>query len=397
MTPLFAGLVVAAACVAGCQQAQETARVTIGGASFERHTLDGGQGGTLGAGDLDGDGHLDIVASGDGESGLVVHWGDGNGGLAAGPELDAGSHPNEIAVADVDGDGNADVLAANHETRHLTLLSGDGTGGFAASRTIEVDVTPHVHVVMARDLDADGIVDLAVDHRDGEGLLILPGRGGGEFGDGALYGGGGDPYRGMAAGELNGDGQVDFVTPNPREVGVLLSTRGDRYELRRTDPVPATRPFAVGLADLDADGRLDLVSASGEGADVVQVYRGDGAGGFEAMDGSPIHTIRGPKRIVTGDFDGDGFDDAVVSGWQSAVVHFFFGDPGGFRTATASTTPDGTGNAWGLATGDFNDDGRDDLVVADGDGPRLTLFLSTDPGTEPGTDPSTDPSTEETP
>lgn len=395
MTPPLAGLAVVAACLAGCQQQapREAAPVTIGGATFDMLSLEAGQGATLGAGDFDEDGHVDIVASGAGESDLVVLRGDGTGGLVPDAEIDAGPHPAEIAVADVDGDGHADVLAANHETRQLTLLSGDGAGGFAASRTIEVDVAPHVHFVVARDLDGDGVVDLAVDHRDGEGLLILSGRGEGDFGDGALYVGGGDPYRGMAAGDLNGDGQLDFVTPNPREVGVLLSTGGTPYELRRTDPVPATLPFAVGLADLDADGRLDLVAASGEGADVVQVFRGDGAGGFEAMDGSPIRAVRGPKRIVTGDFDGDGVDDVAVSGWQSAVVHFLFGSPDGFHTATASTTPDGAGNAWGLVADDLNADGRDDLVVADGDGPRLTLFLSTDPNTSS----STDPSTEETP
>lgn len=382
MTLPVAGLAVAAACLAGCaQQAPEqTARVTIDGAAFDVRSLESGEGGTLGAGDLDGDGHLDVVAAGD--DGLVVLRGDGNGGLEPGVELDAGPNPAEIAVGDIDGDGHADVIAANHETRHLTLISGDGSGGFAAPRTIEVDVAPHVHVVLARDVDGDGVVDLVVDHRDGEGLLVLPGRGEGEFGDGALFDGGGDPYRGMAAGELNGDGQLDFVTPNPREVGVLLSSRGAPYELRRGEPVAARTPFTVALADLDADGRLDLVAASGEGSDVVQVYRGDGAGGFEEMDASPIRAVRGPKRIVTGDFDGDGVDDAAVGGWQSAVVHVLFGNPDGFRTATASTTPDGDGNAWGLVAADLNADGRDDLVVADGDGPRLTLFLSTDPSTE---------------
>lgn len=380
MTLPVAGLAVAAACLAGCQQQAEpgATRATVGGAAFDVRSLEGGEGATLGAGDFDRDGHLDLVASrGDG---LVVLRGDGTGRLEPAAELDAGPHAAEIAVADVDGDGFDDVIAANHETRHLTLLSGDGAGGFAPPRRIEIDVEPHVHVVVARDVDGDGVVDLVVDHRDGEGLLVLRGLGGGRFADGVLFAGGGDPYRGMAAGELNGDGQIDFVTPNPREVGVLLSAGGDSYELRRAEPVPTARgPFAVALADLDADGRLDLVAASGEGSDLVQLYRGDGAGGFDEMDGSPRSATSGPKRIVTGDFDGDGASDAAVSGWDSALVLVLFGGSGEIRAGTASTTSDGTGNAWGLLSADLNEDGRDDLIVADGDGPRLTLFLSTDP------------------
>ena len=374
MTLALAGLALAAACLAGCQQQAdpEIRRATIGGAAFDVRSIDVGDGATLGAGDFDGDGHLDLVTTGD--DGLVVLRGDGTGRLEPATELDAGPHPAETAVADVDGDGFADVLAANHETRFLTLLSGDGAGGFAPPRRIEVDVAPHVHVVEARDVDGDGIVDLVVDHRDGEGLLVLRGLGEGRFADGVLFAG---------AGELNGDGQSDFVTPNPREVGVLLSGGGDSYELRRADPVPTAQgPFAVALADLDADGRLDLVAASGEGPDLVQLYRGDGAGGFDEMEASPQRATRGPKRIVTGDFDGDGASDAAVSGWNSALVLVLFGGTGELRTGTASTTPDGTGNAWGLLSADLNEDGRDDLIVADGDGPRLTLFLSTDPSTE---------------
>lgn len=380
MTVLTAALALTTACLAGCQPAPDRERVTIDGSAFELRRFEVGDGNALGAADFDEDGHLDAVAAGG--DGLMLLRGDGAGGLEPGASVDAGPNAAEIAVADVDGDGHADILAANHETRHLTLLSGDGRGGFAPGRRIEVDVAPHVHVVLARDVDGDGVVDLAVDHRDGEGLLILRGAGGGRFAEGTLFGGGGDPYRGMAAGKVNGDGQLDFVTPNPDEVGVLLSSGTTPYDLRRARAVDARGPFAVALADLDADGRLDLVAASGEGSDIVQAYRGDGAGGFQELHDSPIRAVPGPKRLATGDFDGDGVADVVVSGWESAVVLFLFGGRDGIRIATADATPGGVGNAWGLLAADFDDDGRDDLLVADGDGPLLTLFLSTESSTE---------------
>jgi len=387
MTSMLAALAALPVCLAGCQEAPGAAVIQIGPAAFELRTLDVGRGATLGAGDLDGDGHADIVASADREdedSYLVVLRGDGTGDLVPATRFDAGPHPAEIVVADVDGDGHADVVAANHETRHLTLLTGDGTGGFSGRRTIDVDVEPHVHVPVARDLDGDGLVDLAVDHRDGEGVLFLRGEGGGGFAAGRLFDAGGDPYRGMATGELNGDGQLDFVTPNPREVGVLLSQGGASYELRRAAPVPAQSPFNVGLVDLDADGHLDLVVASGEGSDIVQVYRGNGAGGFEELDISPLVAMSGPKRVVTGDFDGNGVADAAVSGWGSGALLLLFGGAGGPRAGSAEVAS--SGNAWGLVAVDLNEDGRDDLAVADGDGPLLTILLSIDPDAGSGTE-----------
>ena len=132
MSAAAMALVAAGLCVSGCQDAVP-ARISVDGAAFEVRTLElgeGAEGSALGAADLDGDGHLDVVASAGGGA-LRVLRGDGLGGLAFGARVPAGQYPDEIFVADVDGDGNADMVAANHETRHLTLLAGDGEGGFA--------------------------------------------------------------------------------------------------------------------------------------------------------------------------------------------------------------------------------------------------------------------------
>ena len=358
-------------------------------------------------GDLDGDGNADLVVT-SGE--VLLFRGDGEGGLEPAGTVEVGPNPVDVAVADLDGDGDADLAVAHHEERFLTLLLGVGDGTFrpADSSPLRVPVRPHLHAVRAADLDRDGHPDLLVDDREREAVLVLPGRGDGTFGEPVRVPVGGDPYRGMALGDLDGDGRLDLVTPNPTEVGVWMaegsgpaaeepgpagegpdpaaggsdppaegsdppaeqsdpaaggsdpSAEGPRFAFRAASPVPAPAPFTVALGDLDGDGRLDLVTGSEHEA-AARLYLGDAKGGFEEHADSPFAMGRGAKRAVTGDFDGDGIDDAAVASYLSPDVLLLLGGGDSIRTATV---PGGV-NPWALAAVDLDGDGRDELVVGD--------------------------------
>jgi hypothetical protein len=325
--------------------------------------------------DLDQDGHLDVVVANETSGDLSVFLGDGKGELTSLGRVPAGENPNYVAVADIDGDKRADLIVANHDTQHLTLLLGDGGGGFdpAANSPLRIDVQPHPHAVRAADLNHDGHVDLVVDHRDGEGLLFLAGLGGGAFAaPGQLVNAGGDPYLGMAMGDLNGDGLIDFAVPNPREVGILLMQDPSKWEFDLAAPISGVTPFGIEMGDFDGDGNLDILVASDEGSDLVELFLGDGQGGFVASADTRFRSTPGGKMIASGDLNADGVLDAAVATYQSSEILLLLGGPDGMQTGALEAGV----HPWGPAAGDLNEDGADDLVVVDNTGTQAAVFLS---------------------
>ncbi|MDX1435960.1 MAG: VCBS repeat-containing protein [Anaerolineales bacterium] len=356
--------------------AEET--FSVGDARFIQRELaiEAAESVAVAAADFDGDGNLDLVASG--EPDLVLFRGDGQGGFDISQRVPGGLQPVDFGLADLDADGDIDVVIANHDTTNLTLLLGDGSGFFepAPHSPLSIPVAPHPHAVLAEDFDQDGYTDLVVDHRQGEGLLILRGLGDGSFeSPGTVVGVGGDPYRGMAAGDIDGDGWLDLITPNPGEVGTLINiSGGGPAAFEPGEPLHAEAPFAVALGDFNGDGRLDVIAASDEGSPLVELVLGDGAGGFHEAAGSPIQFAPGGKMIAVGDFNGDGVDDAAVAAWPSTDVLVLLGGEE-FRTGYLP----GGEHPWGMAAADFNRDGRDDLVIADDNAPRALVYLSLNP------------------
>jgi hypothetical protein len=353
--------------------------VEIGATTFSPQRLEVGEGeAAVAFGDFNGDGHQDLVVTDRTDHDLVVLLGDGRGGLARAGRFPAGQNPTDMAVADINGDGTLDVVVANHETSYLTLLEGDGRGGFqpASNSPLPIDVDPHPHAIRARDLDGDRAVDLIVDHRGKRGLLALGGMGEGAFETpGTVIEVGGDPYLGLAIGDLNGDGRLDLVTPNPNEVGVLLNAGLGHIAFDRGTPLPAASPFAVALADINDDDNLDVIAAS-DGADSeVQIFLGDGRGGFREAGDAPFRMAAGAKNIAVGDIDGDGVEDALVSSWSSDVL-IVRGGQDAFQTVRIQL-PD-IDNPSGLAVVDLNEDGRSDFVIADGVRSLAAVYLSYD-------------------
>jgi Bacterial Ig-like domain (group 3)/FG-GAP-like repeat len=137
-------------------------------------------------------------------------------------------------------------------------------------------------------------------------------------------------------------------------------------------------PFAQGVAtgDFNGDGFADVVISNGN-ANTLTVLLGNGSGTFTAAP--VVNTPANPTSIVVGDFNGDGRQDLAVTDVDDAEITVFLGAGNGtFTNAGSYETPGGPNH---LAIGDFNNDGMQDLVATvDGD-TNLAILIGNGDGT----------------
>lgn len=316
--------------------------------------------------DINGDQRPDVLVANAAGNSVSVYFGSSDGLYAAGT-IDAGPEPDSIASGDFDEDGDLDIAIANHDTDFITVLLNDGKGAFSAApgSPVTISVDPHPHVVVAFDSDRDGHLDLLVDDRNGHGYLLLRGQGDGRFTpDSGPIDAGGDPYLGVALGDLNGDGREDLVAPLRRHIGIVLSDEEGYLPPHLLDG----GAFGVATANLTGDDALDIVRAPENGP--AQVFTGTGDGLFEPAWHHAVPA--GAKRLGTGDFNGDGRDDFVLQNFASPRVLIALASQHGFELHWIESGK----NPWGLAVADLNGDGRDDLVSVDNANSMVYVFLS---------------------
>lgn len=327
--------------------------------------------------DINGDELIDLVVATENLNTIAVRLGNGSGELSTPQTYAAGENPTAIASADFNSDGTNDLVIANHERPYVTVLFGDGNGRFDRQLLqIELTVAPHPHKVSAIDINRDNGIDIVVDSRDQLGIFILDGNGLGNFDSpGIGVDVQGAPYLGFAIGDLNGDTLPDLVTPNADDISILLNASKPELNFAFAQSLTIDNVFAVELADFNNDGHLDLIAATESAINNVQIYLGTAKGTLAASPIATLSIAAGAKTLDIGDFNGDGRIEAVICAWAGDIVIVQLEE----QKATAYKLPlEDIQAPWGLTVGDLYRDGRDDIIVSDGESTAANIYLSTD-------------------
>ncbi len=274
---------------------------------------------SVAAADVNGDGKLDLISANYGDNTLTVLINNGDGTFALSATVPVGERPTSLVAADVNGDGKLDLISAEAGpegigTGTLTVTTNNGDGSFTYSATLAV--TGYAISVVAADVNGDGKLDLISANGIGNSLTVLTNNGDGSFVLSAtLAVGNGAPVSVVAA-DVNGDGKVDLITaqeaPSVANPGFLtvLTNKGDGTFARSVTLAVGLIPGSVAAADVNGDGKQDLVCANG-GDNTLTVLTNNGHGTFVLSATLAVtgHAI----SVVAADVNGDGKVDLISS------------------------------------------------------------------------------------
>ena len=158
------------------------------------------------AGDFDDDDRFD-VATADGDGSVRVFRGDGTGGLSNAVEYPIGGAGVAILTADLDGDGHLDLATGDDAAYKVGVMLGKGDGTFGAATDY---LAGNTHTIATGEMDADGHLDLVAGGYNEGFVRVLMGRGDGTFGTESRVESGALALS-VAVADLNGDGRADIV------------------------------------------------------------------------------------------------------------------------------------------------------------------------------------------
>jgi FG-GAP-like repeat/FG-GAP repeat len=298
-------------------------------------------------GDLEGDGDLDLAASGRG--GITTFLNDGTGRFMRVPIVFG--DPLPFTIGNFDGDRNADLVV--FRGREI-LIYFDGTGN-PSRLQLERDIGG----VFAGDLNGDGVTDLVVTGPSSPFWIellrsaVFLGTGRGELVRAPdLYGVNGN----IAIADMNEDALPDLIgSADPNEAGVILGNGDGTFDIPYEVPSGLPQARLIDRLDADGDGIDELLMRDQSNLLHVGTLRGDGAYSYEQLEWNGQSAL---SQVETADLDGDGRDE-IVAGHSGVSVYTL--TAAGWRRTEIAT------RSWpeALVTADVNGDGVREIAVVE--------------------------------
>ena len=327
--------------------------------------------------DINGNGKVALISANFNDDTLTVLTNNGSGGFGSNATLNVGSNPQCVAAADVNGDGKPDLISANYGDGTLTVWTNNGSGGFGFNATLDVGSGPDSSPVYVTtvDIHKNGKPDLiSANSYDGT-LTVLTNDGSGGFGYNATLSVGlsaGSSPNSIAVADVNGDGKLDLISANSGDNTLTVYTNdgGNGFVFSTTFFVGSV-PYSVAAADVNGDGKVDLISANAGSASLT-VWTNNGSGGFVLAATLPAGNL--PVCVIAADVNGDNKADLIYADASTNTLTVLANNgSGGFSlsaTLTVGSTP------VYVVAADVNGDGWPDLISANFRDGTLSVLLN---------------------
>ncbi|MFD2717626.1 FG-GAP-like repeat-containing protein [Hymenobacter monticola] len=285
---------------------------------------------SLDVGDVDGDGDLDIVTvcSGDNaQPGNTLHvcLNGGNGVFSTIRTVPVGMKPLQVRLGDFDGDGDLDLVSYGDMVLEVLTNSGQGVfSGNAVVASFPAGAWPNSNArVEVADMDQDGDLDIVGPSRcywnNGQGQFT-PASGTVDMG---------------TIGDVNGDGRLDMIATrggvNQFTSTVQLNAGNGTFVAGQVLPSTSNLVLSSALGDVDGDGDLDFLAPNTTTALALDVWLNDGNGRFTALP--TLTTGAQPMNMILADADNDGDLDVFSANYFGAGVSILL------NVATLATSP----------------------------------------------------------
>ncbi|MFY0683978.1 MAG: VCBS repeat-containing protein [Balneola sp.] len=327
------------------------------------------------AADVDGDGDIDIMSTSKGDTKVAWYENDGSQNFTERVVSSSSRIATNVFTGDVDGDGDLDLLSAEEE---LTWYENDGSQNFTKN---EVSTTIRFPSdLYAQDVDGDGDLDLIVASYGDNGIVWYENDGAANptFAEHFVSTNANGAYS-VYGGDVDGDGDIDIMSASIEDDKIAWY-ENDGSQTFTEHIVSTNADIAVNVyaADVDGDGDLDLLSAS-QDDNKIAWYENDGAADPSFTERVVSTNADNAKSVFAGDVDGDGDLDLMSASGVDKKIAWYENDGATDPSFTERVVSTNSIAAISIFAADVDGDGDLDLLSASGGDDKIAWYENTTP------------------
>ncbi|MEC8821742.1 MAG: VCBS repeat-containing protein, partial [Pseudomonadota bacterium] len=321
------------------------------------------------AADLDGDGDQDVISASLDDN--TVAWYEnglsafGSHSFTAADIATSADGTRGVFVADMDNDGDMDILSASQVDDAIAWYENDGAANPSWTAADIATSADDAFSVFAADMDNDGDMDIVSASKNDDAIAWYENNGAADPSwTAADIATSADGARGVFVADMDNDGDLDIVSASYSDDAIAWYENNGAADPSWTAADIATSAdgaYDVFVADMDNDGDMDIVSASAND-DAIAWYENDGAANPSWTAADIVTSADGAADVFIRDIDNDGDMDIVSASGNDDAISWYENDGAADPSWTARVidiSADGTASVF---VADMDNDGDMDIV-----------------------------------